>query len=434
MKKSHIIVDASLKMERPISREKMLEESLAFYRKELENLVISRTEELKAENLKLRMEINEHEKVEERLKKSEEKYRSFLESAEDSIYMVDRDCNYLYVNSKHLMRLGIGNYHGRGYGDCHPAKDTEFFRQSIHRIYETGKSEQHEHKFRGKWFMRSLSPIKDPVTKVVGAVTVLSTDITLLKRAEEIRIENERLAFANRAKSEFLASMSHELRTPLNSIIGFSELLKQQTAGGLNNKQDRYVENVLNSSRFLLNLINDILDLSKIEAGKIELIIERISIPIVINETLTLLKERASKNKVILIKEIDPELEFINADKQRVKQILFNLLSNAIKFSKKEGGTVSVKTKKEGDNAIISISDTGIGIKEEDFEKLFREFEQVNPEITRNYGGTGLGLAISKKLVELHGGRIWIESRYGEGSTFTFTLPVTNSRLMGLNN
>lgn len=431
MKKLHAIERASLNLNGSISREKKLEESLTFYRKELQNMVESRTDELKAVNLKLRQEIKEHEKVEERLKKSEEKYRSFLESAEDSIYMVDRDCNYLYVNSKHLARLGVANYYGRIYGDCHPAADTEFFRQCVQRVYETGKSEQHEHEFREKWFMRSLSPIKDPETKMVVAITVLSTDITLLKKAEEIRIENERLAFANRAKSEFLASMSHELRTPLNSIMGFSELLKQQTAGKLNEKQNRYVENVLNSSNFLLNLINDILDLSKIEAGKIELIVERMSVPIVIDETLLLLKERASKNKVMLRKEIDPGLEFINADKQRIKQILFNLLSNAIKFSKTEGGTVSVKAKKEGDDLIISVSDTGIGIKKEDIGKLFKEFEQVNSDITRNYGGTGLGLAISKKLVELHGGRIWVESRYGEGSTFTFYLPLLSNTGMG---
>jgi len=218
--------------------------------------------------------------------------------------------------------------------------------------------------------------------------------------------------------------MSHELRTPLNSIIGFSELLKNKMGGELNKKQDRYVENVLNSSKFLLNLINDILDLSKVEAGKIELIIERVSVPVVISETLTLLKERASQNKVALVKELDHELDFIEADKQRMKQILFNLINNAIKFSKTEGGTVKVISKKEGGTAVISISDTGIGIREEDLGKLFREFEQINPEITRKYGGTGLGLAISKKLTELHGGTMMVESKYGEGSTFTFYLPV----------
>jgi len=411
-------------LERSRSRQKLLEEALADQRKELEKTTYEKTSEFELENRKLRQKISEHEKIEERLRNSEEKYRSFLESTEDSIYMVDRDCNYLYVNPKHLSRLGVGNYNGRGYGDCHISTQTDAFKQSVHHVYETGKPEQHEYQYRGRWFMRSLSPLKDPVTKIVGAAIVISTDITLRKKSEEIHIENERLAFANKAKSEFLANMSHELRTPLNSIIGFTELMRQKMAGDLNVKQERYVENVLNSSKFLLNLINDILDLSKVEAGKIELIIERMSVPVVISETMTLLKERASKNNVTLKKELDPELDFIDADKQRIKQILFNLLNNAIKFSKTEGGTVCVRTKMDGASARISVSDTGIGIKEEDMDRLFQTFEQLDSGITKNYGGTGLGLAISKKLVELQGGTIAVESRYGEGSTFTFTLPI----------
>ena len=169
------------------------------------------------------------------------------------------------------------------------------------------------------------------------------------------------------------------------------------------------------------------------EAGKIELIIERISVPIVISETLILLKERASQNNVVLVTELDPELNFIHADKQRVKQILFNLINNAIKFSKTEGGTVKVTSKKEMGTAAISVSDNGIGIREEDLGKLFKEFEQINPEITRRYGGTGLGLAISKKLTELHGGTMMVESRYGEGTTFTFTLPIEGKELEDVN-
>lgn len=418
------IKDVMSELERSRSRQKLLEEALAVQRKEVEQKVEERTEELEAENRKLRLEIREHERIEERLKKSEEEYRLFLESTEDSIYMVDRNGNYQYMNPKHLARLGIGYFYGRGFGDCHQASETDVFMEIVRRIYETGKPEQHEHEYKGKWLMRSMSPLKDPETKLVTSIIVISTDITVRKKAEEIHNENERLAFANKAKSEFLANMSHELRTPLNSIIGFTELLRQRMAGDINVKQERYVENVLNSSKFLLNLINDILDLSKVEAGKIELIIEKISIPIVIGETITLLKERASKNKVVLKEELDPDLDIIEADKQRIKQILFNLLNNAIKFSKTEGGIVCVRTKMDGDTAKISVSDTGIGIRGEDLGKLFKEFEQVNPDITRNYGGTGLGLAISKKLVELHGGRIWVESRFGEGSTFTFELPI----------
>ncbi|MCZ7396960.1 MAG: ATP-binding protein [Candidatus Methanoperedens sp.] len=416
-------------LEHSNEKRRQAEEELKKHRDQLEELVRGRTAELENSNkqLRFRFSILETEKADEALKNSEEKYRSLVESNEDSIYMVDRDCNYIFINPKHLSRLGIGDYRGRNYADCHWAAVTDRFRQGVDQVFHTGKPEQHEHEFRGKWFLRTMSPLKDPKTKAVTAVTVVSTEITHRKKAEEIRLENERLDSANRAKSEFLANMSHELRTPLNSIIGFSELMKQKTAGELNNKQERYMENVLSSSNFLLNLINDILDLSKVEAGKIELVLERISVPVVINETINLIKEKASKNKVILKKELDPELDFIEADKQRVKQILFNLLSNAVKFSKEEGGTVTIITKKEEDMAKFSVSDTGIGVREEDMSKLFNEFEQLDSGISRNYGGTGLGLAISKKLVELHGGKIWAESRYGEGSTFTFTLPLVKA-------
>jgi signal transduction histidine kinase len=241
-------------------------------------------------------------------------------------------------------------------------------------------------------------------------------------KALKIQNENESLAHASKAKSEFLANMSHELRTPLNSVIGFSELMKMNTT--LTEKQEHYVENILTSGKFLLELINDILDLSKVEAGKIELFIDQIKVPSLIDEILSLIKEKASKQNILLNKELDPDLLFMKADQQRFKQILFNLLSNAVKFSKPEGGTITIAAKKEGDLAKFSVSDTGIGIKKEDMEKLFKEFEQLDSGITKQYGGTGLGLAISKRLVELHGGRIWVESKVGEGSTFTFTLPI----------
>ncbi|MFA4935837.1 MAG: PAS domain S-box protein [Candidatus Methanoperedens sp.] len=260
--------------------------------------------------------------------------------------------------------------------------------------------------------------------EITGAVVVFR-DVTERKKAEEMRIENLRLEAADKAKSEFLANMSHELRTPLNASIGFSELLKQDIVGKLNEKQKHFVDNILTSSQFLLNLINDILDLSKVEAGKIELAPEKISVPATIKETLSLIKEKAMKHNVLLKTEFDPELEFMEADKQRFKQILFNLLSNAVKFSKEEGGKVTITTNKEGEMAKVSVSDTGIGIREENVGKLFQKFEQLESGISQKYGGTGLGLAISKQLVELHGGNILAESKYGEGSTFTFMLPLS---------
>ncbi len=366
--------------------------------------------------------------ADEELRRSEEKYRSLVESTDDSIYMVDRDCKYLFINENHKKRLGVTDLSGRNYGDFHLKNQTESFRQSVARVYETGKRDQQEYDFRGRWFLRTLNPVKGHNSKEVVAITVISTDITDRKKAEEMRVSNLHLEYASKAKSEFLATMSHELRTPLNAIIGFSDILKDGMHGELNEKQAHDVGNILAGGKFLLQLISDILDISKIEAGKIEIILESISVPITISEVLTLVRDISSKRNVIIKRDFDPLLDFIEVDKQRIKQILFNLLSNAIKFSKPEGGTVTIRTKKEGDIAKFSVSDTGIGIKEENMGKLFTEFGQVSYGISRKYGGTGLGLAISKKLLELHGGKITVESRYGEGSTFTFTLPIGGKR------
>ncbi|HWR26584.1 MAG TPA: ATP-binding protein, partial [candidate division Zixibacteria bacterium] len=258
----------------------------------------------------------------------------------------------------------------------------------------------------------------------VQGIVCIAQDITERRRVEEMRLENERLMLSSKAKSEFLTTMSHELRTPLNSIIGFSELLKQKIPGELNEKQERYVNNVLTGGNNLLKLINDILDLSRVEAGNIDLEIEKVSLQAVIDESLNLIKEKAGAHNILLKKELDPGLDTIEADKQRIKQVLYNLINNAIKFSKPNGGTVTISTRKEGYMAKISVSDTGIGIKEEEMGRLFKEFEQLDSGSTRKYGGTGLGLVISKKLVELHGGNVIAESRFGEGSTFTFTLPI----------
>ena len=267
------------------------------------------------------------------------------------------------------------------------------------------------------------SLIKDDIANIIGIVLVFY-DIIERKRVEEIQRENEYLTYASKIKSDFLANMSHELRSPLNAVIGFSELLKMNTAGELNEKQQHYISDILTSGKHLLDLINDILDLSKVEAGKIELVIEKVHVPQAINEGLTLVKEKAMKHNISLKVELDPELEFVEVDKRRLKQILFNLLSNAVKFSKPEGGTVTVKTRKEGDMAQISVSDTGVGIRKENMGKLFKKFEQISAGITKKYGGSGLGLLISKKLVELHGGTIMAESEFGKGSTFTFLLPL----------
>lgn len=249
-------------------------------------------------------------------------------------------------------------------------------------------------------------------------------DITERKNVEQIRHENEQLISANRIKNDFLATMSHEFRTPLNAVLGFSELLKQKIAGGLNEKQERYVDNILKGGKLQLNLIDMLLDMTRLEAGKLELIIKKIYVPDAIKDVLILVKQRSEEHKVTLRTEIDPALENIFADEQRFKLIMFNLLDNAVKFIKPEGGNVVISSKKEGNMAKFSVSDNGIGISAENLGKLFLSFKQVDSGISRKYGGIGLGLAITKQLVELHGGTITVDSKFGEGSTFTFSIPL----------
>lgn len=269
----------------------------------------------------------------------------------------------------------------------------------------------------------TVSPLNNAEVRTIG-LSVVIRDITDHKRAEEIEDENLRLAVAIKAKSELLPAMSHDLGTPLNAMIGFSELLKQEIPGKLNEKQKQYVDNILASSKRMLDIVNDILDLGKTETGKIELIIEKISVPEILDETISLFGENATKRNVEIKKELDPDLDFIEADGKRFKQIMFNLISNAVKYSKPEGGTVTIITKKQGDLAKFAVADTGIGIREEDMGKLFSAFEQLNLGIASKYGSTGLGLVVTKKLAELQGGMITVESKYGEGSTFTFTFAI----------
>jgi len=243
-----------------------------------------------------------------------------------------------------------------------------------------------------------------------------------VKAEDGLATANKRLQVVSQAKSEFLANMSHELRTPLNSIIGFSEILLEKTFGNLNEKQMRYVSNIHTSGKHLLELINDILDLSKIEARKIEIKYEEFSLKEMLSECQTLVKNMASKKNIALKFEVE-DLPFnISADPVRFKQIMYNLLSNAIKFTP-DGGMVNVEAKHANGMLQISVKDTGIGIAKEHREKIFEEFYQVDSSYSKKYEGTGLGLPLTKMLVELHRGKIWVESELEKGSTFTFTIP-----------
>ncbi|MFH1323071.1 MAG: PAS domain S-box protein, partial [Methanobacteriota archaeon] len=362
---------------------------------------------------------------------AEERYRNLVDNANDAIITTDLEGRIITWNSSahNIFGWTAEEVAGKKFSMLliPPDKQAEN-EQLIHSIL-VGKSfsgieSVHKNK-DGKNIDVSLtiSPLNNADHKSIGLSCVIR-DITDRKHIQAIENENMRLAILIKAKSELLPAMSHDLGTPLNAMIGFSELLRNETPGKLNEKQKKYVEHILISSKRMLDIVNDILDLGKAETGKIELMIEKISVPEILDETISLFREKATKRNVVFKKELDPVLNFIEADRKRFNQILFNLLSNAVKYSKPEGGTVTIITKKQGDMAKFSVSDTGIGIKEKDMGKLFSAFEQLNLGIASKYGSTGLGLVVTKKLVELQGGRITGESKYGQGSTFTFTLPI----------
>ena len=239
---------------------------------------------------------------------------------------------------------------------------------------------------------------------------------------KELQARTAQLQVASRHKDEFLANMSHELRTPLNSIIGFSEALPERMFGDVNPKQEEYLNDVLASARHLLSLINDILDLSKIEAGKMGLELSDFDVPTAIDNALTLMRERAARRAQVLESAIDPGIGTLRGDERKVRQVLLNLLSSAVKFTP-EGGRITVGARLSDGAAAIPVTDTGVGIAPEHQALVFEEFRQVAQPDTKAEG-TGLGLALCRKFVELHGGRIWLTSALGEGSTFTLTLPA----------
>ena len=273
-------------------------------------------------------------------------------------------------------------------------------------------------------FMKRI--VDQHAVAVNNAKTHLQTQTmasTLKEQRDELNIKTQELAAASKTKSEFLANMSHELRTPLNSIIGFSEILHDATFGALNEKQSRYVSNILTSGKHLLGLINDILDLSKVEAGKMELQYEEFNVPDAINEVNTVTAPLAAKKNIVIETNIGPELTTIVADKGKIKQVFYNLISNATKFTPKKG-SVNINGQRVGDMAQFEVKDTGIGISKDDQKKLFRSFMQLDASTSREYNGTGLGLVLVKRFVEQHGGEVRLESEPGKGSSFIFTIPI----------
>ncbi len=281
------------------------------------------------------------------------------------------------------------------------------------------------------------APLRDADGALIGAVACFS-DVTDKKVAEAMltrdaerlcglaaELDDARRAAerSNQYKSRFLAGMSHELRTPLNAVIGFSELLEQQMFGPLNEKQRSYVVNVLSSGRHLLAIVNDILDLSKVEAGRFEIAREFTSLHSIVESALSVVESLRVKHGVRIVSDLPADLPELYVDPVRIKQVLYNLLSNAVKFSAR-GSQVDVRARAEGGVLEISVEDRGSGIRHEDLPKLFREFEQLAPAPGERPGGTGLGLALSKRLVELHSGSVGVESEFARGSRFWVRLPL----------
>ena len=242
------------------------------------------------------------------------------------------------------------------------------------------------------------------------------------RMSDELRRLYRELETASQHKSDFLANMSHELRTPLNAIIGFSQVLREGMVGDVNEKQVEYLDDILSSGHHLLSLINDVLDLSKVEAGQVELELAPFSLQQALERGVAMVRERAMQDGVHVTLATNPDVDVVSGDERRIRQVIFNLLSNAVKFTP-AGGAVDVRTTRANGEVSISVADTGPGIGAGDLRRVFEEFQQTEAGIEQGEG-TGLGLALSKRLVELHGGRIWVDSELGRGSTFVFTLPA----------
>jgi len=388
--------------------------------------------------LVVRREVRRRSIAEAALRRSEERFSLAMQGANDGLWDWDVISNRVYYSPRWLGMLG--------YVENELAPTIEAFRSLIHpddraRVAAleadclAGRVERYETEFRMRhksgYYVSILSRAFLVRREADGApLRMVGTHVDITDRtraAHELEVAKERAEAADRLKSTFLATMSHELRTPLNSIIGFTGILLQGLAGPLNEEEKKQLSMVRTSARHLLDLINDVLDISKIEAGELQVTSEAFDLRTLVSEAAESAVPAAEKKGLTLSVVIDPRVGVIKSDRRRVGQTLMNLISNAVKFT--PSGEVRVNCRHEGPWAVVSVTDTGIGIRREDLGKLFLPFQQIESGLTRNYDGTGLGLSISKRLVAMLGGSIEVTSEPGRGSTFTFRLPLQRGDL-----
>ncbi|MDW7733566.1 MAG: PAS domain S-box protein [Methanolobus sp.] len=379
------------------------------------------------------IDIHEHKMSEKALQESEERFEAISTFAQDAIIAINNKGNITFWNKAAERIFGYSREEVLDQ-DVHlllasPAY-YKIFKSAFSVFQETGEGpvvgktlEMTAKNRNGVEFPIELSLSAVMLKNKWTAIAVIR-DATERKKFEEALLQAKKAAEnANRTKSEFLANMSHELRTPLNAIIGFSDVMLDGSAGDVNGRQYRYLNNISSSGKHLLGIINDILDLSKVESGKSQLEIEKVPVLDILGEMISFMQPLAANKEIVLKLGVNPDFSHMLADKAKLKQIIYNLLGNAIKFTD-AGGYVIIKARSDGKFAYISVIDTGIGIAADDLEKLFKPFTQLDSSSSRQYEGTGLGLALARELVELHNGKIWVESEPGKGSNFTFILPL----------
>ncbi len=385
-----------------------------------------------ADLVKLAMETSERNVAQSALRNSQAKFWAVFERSSNGISLADMDEGIVDINPALCEMLGYNQEElwGKRLRDYIYPEDltTDLEYQQI--VVENRHCFKKELRFQRQdgslaWTHISVYLICDTNNQPEFFFTIIE-DITERKRIElELLQIKEAAEASSRAKSEFLATMSHELRTPLNAIMGLSQLLQQKIVGTLNDKQEEYVSYIYSSGEQLLALINDILDLSKVETGKEELMLLPLQMQDICNYVISRVCDRALEKKLQLTTEIHPEADVCIADEGRLKQMLLNLLTNAIKFT--PGGKVSLTVKKVPQGMIFTVSDTGIGIDSSQFQFLFEPFKQLDSRLNREYEGTGLGLALTRKLARMHGGDVTVESTLGEGSRFMLFLPDATS-------